>query len=37
MKELKQIHDMDVLIPFKAEELSEGDKKKAMASLIFLI
>ena len=35
-KELKQIHEMNALIPLNAEDLSEEVKKKAMASLIFL-
>ena len=37
VKELKQIHEIDALIPLKAKELSEDEKKKAMASLIFLM
>ena len=34
-KELKQIHGIDALIPLKAKELLEEEKKKAMASLFF--
>ena len=36
-KELKQIHEMDALIPLKADDLSEEEKKKAMTLLVFFL
>ena len=33
-KELKQIHEMDALIPLEAEELSEEEKKAVVSSML---
>ncbi|KAL3810038.1 hypothetical protein ACHAXA_000207 [Cyclostephanos tholiformis] len=35
-KELTQMHDMQVFRPIKKEDLSHGEKKKALSSLMFL-
>ena len=34
-KELMQIHNIDALMPIDPETLSEGKKRKTIASLIF--